>query len=82
MEGLRVMPPVPFTVRRSNKTDYVQGVLVPKGTLMHICVRHHFGAEFSVSSHSLRLHKSIPGQLYGVKTLKRMFCILTQHQAY
>ncbi len=39
MESLRVMPPVPLTVRKTAKTDYIEGVLVPKGTLLHICVR-------------------------------------------
>ncbi|KAF9047074.1 cytochrome P450 [Hymenopellis radicata] len=40
MEGLRVMPPVPITVRKAAKTDYIEGVLVPKGTLLHICIRN------------------------------------------
>ncbi|KAK7437940.1 hypothetical protein VKT23_018375 [Stygiomarasmius scandens] len=39
MESLRVMPPVPLTVRRSTKTDYVDGVLVPKGTLFWVPIR-------------------------------------------
>jgi len=42
MESLRVMPPVPLTVRRSTKTDYVDGVLVPKGTLFWIPVCFRF----------------------------------------
>ncbi|KAL0069273.1 hypothetical protein AAF712_003638 [Marasmius tenuissimus] len=39
MESLRVMPPVPVTVRKAAKTDYVEGVLVPKGTLIWIPIR-------------------------------------------
>ncbi|KAF8916319.1 cytochrome P450 [Mucidula mucida] len=39
MEGLRVMPPVPITTRKAARTDYIEGVLVPKGTLLHICIR-------------------------------------------
>ncbi|KAK0467020.1 cytochrome P450 [Desarmillaria tabescens] len=39
MESLRVMPPVPATVRTTAKTDYIEGVLVPKGTLLHLCIR-------------------------------------------
>ncbi|KAG7444977.1 cytochrome P450 [Guyanagaster necrorhizus] len=40
MESLRVMPPVPLTVRTTAKTDYIEGVLVPKGTLLHISIRN------------------------------------------
>jgi len=32
------MPPVPLTVRVAAKTDYIDGVLVPKGTLFYIPV--------------------------------------------
>ncbi|KAL0571358.1 hypothetical protein V5O48_008331 [Marasmius crinis-equi] len=39
MESLRVMPPVPLTVRKAAKTDYVEGILVPKGTLLWIPIR-------------------------------------------
>lgn len=48
MEGLRLFPPVPMTFRQAAKTDYIDGVLVPKGTLLYIPVRfpfpfpHHF----------------------------------------
>lgn len=38
MESLRVMPPAPQTVRRAARTDYLNGYLVPKGTLLHIGV--------------------------------------------
>jgi cytochrome P450 len=38
MESLRVMPPVPLTVRIAAKTDYIQGTLVPKGTILVIPV--------------------------------------------
>ncbi|KAG7095348.1 hypothetical protein E1B28_006108 [Marasmius oreades] len=39
MESLRVMPPVPITVRKAEKTDYIEGILVPKGTLLWIPIR-------------------------------------------
>ncbi|KAF8974541.1 cytochrome P450 [Flammula alnicola] len=39
MESLRVMPPVPMTVRVAAKTDYIDGMLVPKGTLFYIPIR-------------------------------------------
>ncbi|KAJ7197038.1 cytochrome P450 [Mycena pura] len=38
-ESLRVLPPVPQTIRVANKTDYIEGVLVPKGTLILIPIR-------------------------------------------
>ncbi|KAF8165324.1 cytochrome P450 [Crassisporium funariophilum] len=38
MESLRVMPPVPLTARIAAKTGYIDGVLVPKGTLLWIPV--------------------------------------------
>ncbi|KAF5367336.1 hypothetical protein D9615_010281 [Tricholomella constricta] len=39
MESLRVLPPVPMTFRRAAKTDYIDGVLVPKGTIFYIPIR-------------------------------------------
>ncbi|KAF8875065.1 cytochrome P450 [Infundibulicybe gibba] len=39
MESLRIMPPVPVTGRVAAKTDYVDGILVPKGTLFYIPIR-------------------------------------------
>ncbi|KAL1685575.1 cytochrome P450 [Schizophyllum commune] len=39
MESLRVLPPVPLTVRRAYKTDFLAGHLVPKGTFLHIPIR-------------------------------------------
>ncbi|KAK0488941.1 cytochrome P450 [Armillaria novae-zelandiae] len=39
MESLRVMPPIPTTVRKTATTDYIDGVLVPEGTLLQICIR-------------------------------------------
>ncbi|KAF8639028.1 hypothetical protein AX17_001780 [Amanita inopinata Kibby_2008] len=39
MESLRVMPPVPMTFRQAAKTDHIDGVLVPKGTLLYIPIR-------------------------------------------
>lgn len=35
------MPPVPMTVRTAAKTDHIEGVLVPKGTVLFIPVRPH-----------------------------------------
>ncbi|TRM66573.1 cytochrome P450 [Schizophyllum amplum] len=39
MESLRVLPPVPLTVRKAFKTDILAGYLVPKGTYLHIPIR-------------------------------------------
>lgn len=39
MESLRVLPPVPMTFRQAAKTDYIDGVLVPKGTIFYVPVR-------------------------------------------
>lgn len=38
MEGLRVFPPVPMTIRKAAKGDYVDDVWVPKGTIFYIAV--------------------------------------------
>ncbi|KAF8966821.1 cytochrome P450 [Flammula alnicola] len=38
-ESLRLMPPVPMTFRQAAKTDYIEGILVPKGTLFYIPIR-------------------------------------------
>ncbi|KAJ7073281.1 cytochrome P450 [Mycena belliarum] len=38
-ESLRVLPPVPLTLRAAQKSDFVQGVLVPKGTVITIPIR-------------------------------------------
>lgn len=38
MESLRLLPPVPLTVRMTMKDDVVDGILVPKGTLLTIPV--------------------------------------------
>ncbi|KAJ3822431.1 cytochrome P450 [Lentinula raphanica] len=38
-ESLRLYPPVPMTFRQAATTDYVDGVLVPKGTLYYIPIR-------------------------------------------
>ncbi|KAJ7643629.1 cytochrome P450 [Roridomyces roridus] len=38
-ESLRVLPPVPQTMRMADTTDYIDGVLVPKGTLLNIPIR-------------------------------------------
>ncbi|KIK58654.1 hypothetical protein GYMLUDRAFT_694329 [Collybiopsis luxurians FD-317 M1] len=39
MESLRVMPPVPLTLRESGKSDYIDGTFIPKGTLFWIPIR-------------------------------------------
>ncbi|KAI0818507.1 cytochrome P450 [Irpex lacteus] len=39
MESLRIFPPVPMTVRQAAKSDFVDGVWVPKGTLFYIAIR-------------------------------------------
>ncbi|KAJ7579690.1 cytochrome P450 [Mycena floridula] len=39
MESLRLFPPVPITARIADTTDYIEGVLVPKGTLLYIPIR-------------------------------------------
>ncbi|KAJ3775477.1 cytochrome P450 [Lentinula raphanica] len=38
-ESLRLYPPVPMTFRQAASTDYVDGVLIPKGTLYYIPIR-------------------------------------------
>ncbi|KAF9076923.1 cytochrome P450, partial [Rhodocollybia butyracea] len=38
-ESLRLYPPVPMTFRQASTTDYIDGVLVPKGTLYYIPIR-------------------------------------------
>lgn len=42
MESLRLMPPVPMTLRTASKDQYIDGVLVPKGTIYYIPVRLFF----------------------------------------
>ncbi|PFH48129.1 hypothetical protein AMATHDRAFT_66232 [Amanita thiersii Skay4041] len=39
MESLRVLPPVPMTIRTSTKSDYIGGVFAPKGTTFYIPIR-------------------------------------------
>ncbi|KAI0056515.1 cytochrome P450 [Artomyces pyxidatus] len=39
MESLRLLPPVPMTLREAGKSDWIDGVYVPKGTLFHIPLR-------------------------------------------
>lgn len=41
-ESLRVYPPVPMTFREAAKSDYIDGVFVPKGTYFYIPVRPSF----------------------------------------
>ena len=39
MESLRLFPPVPMTFRRAEKTGYIDGALIPAGTLFYIPIR-------------------------------------------
>jgi hypothetical protein len=39
MESLRLLPPVPLTIREAGKDDWVDGTFVPKGTLFYLPVR-------------------------------------------
>ncbi|KAJ7593064.1 cytochrome P450 [Mycena floridula] len=39
MESLRLYPPVPMSFRKAAKTDYVDGVLIPEGTILYIPIR-------------------------------------------
>ncbi|TDL20852.1 cytochrome P450 [Rickenella mellea] len=39
MESLRIMPPVPMTLRRCAKDDYIDNVWIPKGTMLYIAIR-------------------------------------------
>ncbi|KZV75242.1 cytochrome P450 [Peniophora sp. CONT] len=39
MESLRVMPPVPLTLREAGKDDWIDGTFIPKGTLFYIPIR-------------------------------------------
>ncbi|KIJ40563.1 hypothetical protein M422DRAFT_32212 [Sphaerobolus stellatus SS14] len=39
MESLRLLPPVPLTLRRSTRDDTVDGNFIPKGTLLYISIR-------------------------------------------
>ncbi|KIJ48186.1 hypothetical protein M422DRAFT_247958 [Sphaerobolus stellatus SS14] len=39
MESLRILPPVPMTLRKAGKDDWVDGYFIPKGTLLYISIR-------------------------------------------
>lgn len=39
MESLRMMPSVPLTTRQAAVSDYIDGVYVPKGTIVSIPIR-------------------------------------------
>ena len=39
MEPLRVIPPVPMTIRKAKTGDWMEGMYLPKGTLLYIPVR-------------------------------------------
>ena len=38
MESLRLIPPVPMTVRKAGKSDWIDGIFVPKDTLFYVPV--------------------------------------------
>jgi len=38
MESLRLLPSVPITIRRAATTDYIDGIKIPKGTMVPISV--------------------------------------------
>lgn len=38
MESLRVLPPVPMTIRKVKRGDWVDGIYLPQGTLLYIPV--------------------------------------------
>ncbi|KAF7967394.1 hypothetical protein HWV62_34447 [Athelia sp. TMB] len=39
MESLRLMPPVPMTLRIANKDQWIDGLLIPKGTIHYIPIK-------------------------------------------
>ncbi|KLO20689.1 cytochrome P450 [Schizopora paradoxa] len=39
MEALRLYPPVPMTLRKATKNDYIDGIMVMKGTIVYIPIR-------------------------------------------
>ncbi|EKM75454.1 hypothetical protein AGABI1DRAFT_132240 [Agaricus bisporus var. burnettii JB137-S8] len=39
MESMRVMPPVPLTVRIAKETGVIDGIVIPKGTMFYIPIR-------------------------------------------
>lgn len=39
MESLRLYPPVPMTIRKAAKSGWIDGIYVPKGTLLYIPIR-------------------------------------------
>lgn len=40
MESLRVMPPIPLTSRKATEADYLDGVYIPKGTVLIIPINN------------------------------------------
>src|ERR1700733_7757074 len=72
MESLRVMPPVPITARITATTDYIEGVLVPKGTLFFIPVCSHLLSFLRcfMSYLNCRSAQSTHGKMYGARMQK------------
>ncbi|KAG6831755.1 hypothetical protein H0H92_007907 [Tricholoma furcatifolium] len=70
MESLRVMPPVPMSFRVANKTDYIDGVLVPKGTHFYIPVRAFLPLFNILLIVRIRSVSSILGKFCGEKMQK------------
>ena len=59
------MPPVPMTFRQAAKTDYIDGVLVPEGTLFYIPVRLRSRSAY-VPINSLLTFKIIPRNYFSL----------------
>ena len=57
------MPPVPMTIRQAGKSEYIDGVWVPKGTLFYIAVCLSF---FEI----LDLLNSLTAQIRVINTYK------------
>lgn len=73
MESLRVMPPVPMTIRQAAKTQYIDGVLVPKGTLFYIPVRLQQTLLVQELIIGRRSASWTPGKKHGARMLKSCF---------
>ncbi len=65
-----MMPPIPTTIRKTATTDYIDGVLVPEGTLLQICVRTLWSIPALVDSSTHRSVRSTHGNMFGERTLR------------